>query len=205
MKNVVCAIFLLASGLAKSQNPPDISLVFYLDENSENGTLIGTVVATDPEGGALIYSIVSGNDDKAFAIDASAGDITVLNQDLLDFETMPIFDLMVEADDGNGAMTTVAININLNDIDEDVLGVDDFEGQIMVYPNPVTESIFIEVKQGPIKELEILLYSIAGELMPIELEFITGSVARIDFTKLPKGTYLIKMPELNFYQRISCK
>src|SRR5665811_738937 len=45
-----------------------------VNENSANGTLIGTVVATDPDAFQIkTFSIVSGNAGNAFAINASTG------------------------------------------------------------------------------------------------------------------------------------
>ena len=48
-----------------------------VDENSANGTVVGTVTGTDPEGGAVTYAITSGNTGGAFAIDANTGQVTV--------------------------------------------------------------------------------------------------------------------------------
>jgi hypothetical protein len=44
---------------------------FSINENATNGTVVGTVVASDPEGQALTYSILSGNTNHAFAINAN--------------------------------------------------------------------------------------------------------------------------------------
>ena len=53
---------------------------FTLDENSANGTVVGSVSATDPEGDGLSYAILSGNINSAFAINAATGQITVGEQ-----------------------------------------------------------------------------------------------------------------------------
>jgi len=57
---------------------------FTVNENSANGTTVGTVVASDPDTGqTLAYSILSGNTSGAFAINPSSGIITVANANAL--------------------------------------------------------------------------------------------------------------------------
>ena len=66
---------------------------FAVDENSANGTVVGSVTAMDAEPGALNYAIIAGNTDGAFTINAATGQITVANSAMLDFETTQIFNL----------------------------------------------------------------------------------------------------------------
>ena len=42
-------------------SPPDIAdgQVFDVDENSDNGTVVGTLVASDPDGDTLTYTITN--------------------------------------------------------------------------------------------------------------------------------------------------
>ena len=87
---------------------------FAIDENSVNGTSVGSVVANDADAGdSLSYSITAGNTAGAFAINSSSGEITVANSPVLDFETTPTFDLTVRVQDlggskryGHGARST---------------------------------------------------------------------------------------------------
>ncbi len=55
------------------------SYSFSLRPNSPNGTVVGTLAATDPEGALLTYSIISGNSSGAFAINPATGIVTVAN------------------------------------------------------------------------------------------------------------------------------
>ncbi|MGB6136739.1 MAG: retention module-containing protein, partial [Shewanella sp.] len=57
--------------------PESDSYSFSYNENSTDTTVIGTVTATDPEGTPVTYSIVSGNDQGWFEIDANTGVITL--------------------------------------------------------------------------------------------------------------------------------
>lgn len=61
-----------------NQAPVINSQTFNILQASAVGTLVGTVVASDPNAGqTLSYSIISGNSNNAFAISASTGRITV--------------------------------------------------------------------------------------------------------------------------------
>jgi VCBS repeat-containing protein len=94
---------------------------FTLAENSPNGTVVGTVTATDPDAGTtLTYSITGGNAGGAFVIQAVTGAIAVANSALLNFETTPSFSLTVTAVD-NGTPTMIGSNtitINLTNVNE---------------------------------------------------------------------------------------
>ena len=78
----------------------------------ENQTLVGTVVATDPDGDTISYS-VSGND--AFSIDASSGVLTFNTAP--DYENNSGFNVTATASDGDYSVNqTITVNINdLND------------------------------------------------------------------------------------------
>ena len=109
---------------AMGQNAPIIAdTTFFIDEYSDdwkgpkNGTRVGVLSASDPDGDALSLSIIDGNKDLAFGID-DLGNIEVKNQNELDFETNPVFTLTVEArdDETTPKIATATITINLNDV-----------------------------------------------------------------------------------------
>jgi hypothetical protein len=92
---------------------------FSINENSANGSAVGTVVATDGEGDALNFSITAGNTGGAFAINPGTGAITVASSPALDFETTPSFALTVLVSDG--VLTdTATITVNLNNLAETI-------------------------------------------------------------------------------------
>ncbi|KAF0195991.1 MAG: cadherin [Bacteroidetes bacterium] len=94
---------------------------FQINENSANGTNVGTVVASDPNAGQILtYAITSGNTNNAFAINSSSGAITVANSLALNYETITSFPLVVRVtDNGTGylwSQATVTVNlINVNE------------------------------------------------------------------------------------------
>ncbi|MBD2680828.1 MULTISPECIES: DUF4347 domain-containing protein [Nostoc] len=99
---------------------------FNIRENSSDGTVVGTVVATDVEGTNSFsnWKIISGNLDldgdgkAAFSINSTSGQITVGDRDDLDFESQPNFQLQVTVSDGTDTSAMQAIAVNLNDAGE---------------------------------------------------------------------------------------
>jgi len=87
-------------------------------ENSANATVIGTVVASDPNvGDQLTYSL--GNTaNGAFAIDAKTGVVTVADSTKLDFETNPVQTIVVVVTDKSGLTDTRTVTIKLSDVNE---------------------------------------------------------------------------------------
>ena len=86
--------------------------VFAITENSPNATPVGTITGTGDAPVSL--AIIAGNTGSAFAID-NVGNITVNNSTVLDFETIPVFTLTVEAFDGT-TFTTELVTVNLTDV-----------------------------------------------------------------------------------------
>lgn len=92
---------------------------FTLDENSVNGAVVGTAVASDPDSGdTLSYSITAGNTGGAFAINPSTGAITVNTSAAVNFEATPVFNLTVQVTDAGLLSDTATITINLNNVNE---------------------------------------------------------------------------------------
>lgn len=173
---------------------PDFFYTFYLDENTTSGKLIGTIVATDPEGDPLVYSILSGNTNDAFAVD-NEGNLSVNSQSALDFEVTPSFMLIVQADDGLGGVAMVSITINLNDIDEDVLGIGDSNELISVYPNPVQETLFIKLEEGSLQGIEVKMFTVSGRqvLTSARIKHEGNKLISLDLGNLKPGIYLLKI------------
>ncbi|MCC6707431.1 MAG: cadherin repeat domain-containing protein, partial [Gammaproteobacteria bacterium] len=99
----------------------DFAPVFTSNANfnaAENGTAVGTVVATDADAGApaLVYSLVGGADQAVFAINASTGVLRFLSAP--DFESPTdaggdnVYNVDVQVSDGvNTALQNVAVTV----------------------------------------------------------------------------------------------
>jgi hypothetical protein len=102
---------------AALDNPVVSPAVFSIPENSPNGTVVGTVVATDPE--LLTFAITDGDANGAFAINSATGEITVASSAELDYELTTSYSLTVTATDTEplDGSNTITINVtNVNDV-----------------------------------------------------------------------------------------
>ena len=87
-------------------------------ENAPAGAEIGAAVtATDGEDDTLTYSL-SGTDQTSFDIVSTSGQITVGTGTSLDYETRNSYEVVVTAADPSGATDTIAVTINVTDVDE---------------------------------------------------------------------------------------
>lgn len=88
-------------------------------ENTANGTVVTTIVGTDPDAvDTISYSLVGGNVDGIFAIDPVTGDLRVDDNTNLDFETgLTQYDLIIRAtENGGGALfTEETLTVNISD------------------------------------------------------------------------------------------
>ena len=128
---------------------PQISpQIFSLDENSPNATEVGSVIASNLDVGQVIsYSIESGNTLSAFAIDPLIGMISVSNSLVVDYETLPVFNLVVRVTDNGTPIlySEATITVNLNDInDAPIAANDEFEtiGNTLLEVSAIDLSVF---------------------------------------------------------------
>ena len=85
-------------------------------ENASDGTVIGTVSASDPEDEGLTYRLANDADGR-FQIDANTGEISVADGAQLDYEDAASHQVTVEVSDGSNT-TSQAFTINLGDANE---------------------------------------------------------------------------------------
>ncbi|HUQ71021.1 MAG TPA: cadherin repeat domain-containing protein, partial [Planctomycetaceae bacterium] len=92
---------------------------FSIPENRSVGYVVGEVDAVDPENRPLTYSIVGGNTNGQFAINASTGVITVAKA-TIDFETTPQHVLQIKAQDNGNPVKSAqqAVTINVTNLNE---------------------------------------------------------------------------------------
>ena len=125
LDNGIPALSASANALINLNNvneaPSMSAQTFAINENAANGTSVGTMVATNPDQGqTIVYSIQSGNTGSAFAINASTGVISVNNTAALNFETTPVFTLVIQALDNGIPALSASANavINLSNVNE---------------------------------------------------------------------------------------
>ncbi len=106
-----------------ANNPPVIvNQSRSIAENSANGTSVGAVIAaSDPDAGqTLSYSLVGGNTNNTFAINATTGQLTVANSAALNYEVTPTYALVVQVSDTGTPprSTTASVTITVTNVNE---------------------------------------------------------------------------------------
>ena len=106
----------------ENDQPQIAAQTFNVSEDESNGTSIGLVAANDVDAGVsgdLTYSIVGGSGQSIFGVSAS-GDLVILDNSTLDFETTTSYTLDVRVTDGAGVPlnATATMTINVNDANE---------------------------------------------------------------------------------------
>ncbi|NVO10329.1 MAG: T9SS type A sorting domain-containing protein [Bacteroidales bacterium] len=186
-------VFTINLNNLNDNSPVVTDAAFAIDENSANGTAVGTVAATDADGilNTLTYSIKSGNTNNAFAINSATGAITVGNVQALDFETTPIFNLTVSVSDGVHS-TNGTITINLNNVVE--TGIDDNrEFSFNVYPNPAVGKVNISLNNPKSNSYNIEIIRIDGVKIYQSNENTLFGVKTIDLAGIPSGIYFVRV------------
>ena len=103
--------------LSKINKMPVVeSSTFQINENSPKGTLAGSIVAYDPEGYPLMYSLAGGNYNETFRLDGNQ--IFVQKQENLDYELNPAFELTINVSDGISNVQAI-IFVNLNNLPDE--------------------------------------------------------------------------------------
>ena len=90
-----------------------------IDEDSGDNQLVYTATSTDTDDistGSTAYSILPGADAAAFTIDATSGEVRLIDNP--DFELQSSFTFTVEATDAAGNSSQQEVTLNINDLDE---------------------------------------------------------------------------------------
>ena len=144
-----------------SVEEPFLGLV--VAEEQPNGSVVGKIVATDPDSPVGRYEIVPNN--PFFAIDERSGIVT--NKQRLDFETSPEFNFTVVAHDAgrpplsSTAQVTVTL-LNVND-QSPVFSSRVYETNIPEHSPVGTEVLTVAATDGDAGSFGLISYSLTGE------------------------------------------
>jgi len=107
--------------IAVNDAPTDITLSpSNVDENSGNGTLVGTLSTVDPDVGDTHTYALLDSFSGAYALNGTG--IYVANSILLDYEQHPTEAITVRSTDAGGLSVDKVINITLNDVNPETVG-----------------------------------------------------------------------------------
>jgi len=107
----------------ESDLPIQTSVTFNIDENSETGTVAGTITPsfTDPDG-AIIYSLA---DTDIFTIGSDTGIIVFDSAEGLDYETCQEIEFKALIKENGRCAEEVAVTVIINDLIDTPVAVDD--------------------------------------------------------------------------------
>ena len=147
-----------------------------------DGTLVGTVTASDEDSDPLTYVIKSGNTKDAFAIGSTDGKLTVAKSGEVDYTITPLFTLSIEVSDGE-LTATADITINVTPEDDTTLGMS--KKSHLFYPNPATDQIQININNFD----NAVIFELSGKRV------MSSKKTQVDLSKLNKGVYLMKIQD----------
>ncbi|XP_075146442.1 cadherin 99C [Haematobia irritans] len=87
-----------------------------VSEGAEINSTVSVIHAEDPENDPVVYSIISGNDLRQFAVGQESGVIAVIRK--LDRESLTRYQLLVKAEDNGGLSSSATVNIKVTDIND---------------------------------------------------------------------------------------
>ncbi|MDM8550173.1 choice-of-anchor Q domain-containing protein [Desulfobacterales bacterium HSG2] len=163
-----------------NESPSAEDHAFSADENSADGTVIGTVIADDPESAPLTFGITQGNTDNIFAID-STGKISVRDSSRLNYEETATYALVVQVSDGKNSISA-AVTVNVRDVNEPPVVSD----QTFSFAGVITNGTALGTVQADDEDNDPLSYSItegnAGNLFAMNSG--TGEITLRDSSQL---------------------
>tara|TARA_Y100000739_G_C20379342_1_gene360498 strand:- start:27 stop:707 length:681 start_codon:yes stop_codon:yes gene_type:complete len=149
-----------------NNSPVGNDTIFNLYEFPVDNTLVGKVLATDPDGDDITYAIISGNEENFFNID-NEGEIFVSNGNTLSYESYKEFVLIVEVSDG---LLKENIQVVINIVELPPLLIESYINKIIkIYPNPFSESFVIDANK---KIRDIIVYDIKGRVVLKKNKFL---------------------------------
>ena len=100
-----------------NEDPPRISgdQSVNISESASVGSILARFTALDLDSNKVTFSIISGNSDNIFSIEASSGRVTLANN--LDYETRSAYVLVIDASDGAGS-TNSTLTVTVLDENE---------------------------------------------------------------------------------------
>ena len=103
-----------------NENQPVITpgQIFSVSESAGNGVSLGNVAATDLDTATTLsgWAITGGNSDNIFGINATTGELSIVDRSNLDFDTTSSYSLSLTVSDGLNTSITENITINITDV-----------------------------------------------------------------------------------------
>jgi hypothetical protein len=108
------SVVLSETVLAGNTAPTGVTGTLSVQEVSANGTLVGTLVAADPDSSTFTYTLVNDAGGR-FDINSTTGAVTVENGLLLDYEQNASHTIRVRVNDNEGGISEFNVNVTVTD------------------------------------------------------------------------------------------
>jgi type III secretion system FlhB-like substrate exporter len=161
-----------------NEAPTDLALsANTVAENAANGTVVGTVSGTDSDTGDTRTYSLTDNAGGRFAINSSAGQITVANRSLINYESATSHNLTVRVTDSGGLTYDETFTINVTDFNEAAPRITSNGGGATALINIAENATAVtRVTASDADTRQTLAYSIVGGPMPPSLRSTVAPV-----------------------------
>jgi len=132
----------------------------YISEEATNNTIVHTVMGTN----VRYFQILIGNSDNTFSLDSISGIIRVHNNQGLNHEITPFYELIIRGFNNCGFSENLIV-IFVDEATENSLENINGENSIVLFPNPVKEDLFLKISIDHSEYITISVYSFAGQLI----------------------------------------
>ncbi len=151
---------------------------YTIAENINNGFLLDTLKATDPEADAMTYAIVAGNELGAFVLSAD-GVLSIADSSQIDFESTPSFNLLSEISDGF-LTTNVSLQVEVTDVNE----IPELANQTFTVNENSISNFSIGTLMALDEDGDALFYfgATASDTLYVSINSITGELSVKDST-----------------------
>jgi len=182
----------------KNSPPVIINQSFEIEENSANGSLVGTLAAFDLEGDTMNFKIVDAT-NVPFEIESSTNNLVVKDQTLLDVKTHPqyIFHVKVTDHKDTTLTNTATVTVKVKDQYNGPM----LDNQVFEVLENSANGTLIGTISATDKDGDELTYEMLNaEDLPFEIEKITGKIVVKDQSLLnsetqSKYTLLVKVTD----------
>jgi ABC-type uncharacterized transport system auxiliary subunit len=171
---------------------------FEIAEGSNVNTVVGTVLATDPNSDVITFAIVSGNTNNAFAIGTSNGQLVVNNPSELDFETTTSYSLIVSASDATRtSFATITVTIlDVEDGFNPVIFDQTFSVDENSDPNQIIGFVEATDPNGDDLSFSIVSGNVNNAVLLTSFgELLVNNSAALDFEQIPTISLVVSVSD----------
>jgi len=159
-------------------------------DNSDAEDLVYTLIGLPANGVLLLNGMPLAVGDTFTQEDINDGSLTYENDGVDNDSDAFVFDVQ---DDENGWIPSQTFDIVISEgvgIEETTIA-----NQILIYPNPATDFLFIDLQQTYQQNINFTLYNLAGQAILVQENLVVeaNQPIRIDIEQLPKGMYFYKV------------